>query len=72
MSEMNPFLVDIPWVTIVTQVRLVNGEEVESEQSDSTRIWGRVFSPTGTEEIIEDVPKRVFPQTNGLTRQQPF
>ncbi|PLC44573.1 hypothetical protein C0Q88_07795 [Ralstonia pickettii] len=40
-NEVNPFLIDVPQVTIVRLVRVVNGVEVETPDTDCRRIWTR-------------------------------
>lgn len=71
--DQNPFLSDMPWVTIVTQVRVVDGIEIETPTEDCVRIWGRVGS--GKDDgnpAITDNPLRVFPDKNGLSQQRDF
>ncbi|WKZ86353.1 hypothetical protein N5B55_05205 [Ralstonia pickettii] len=41
-TEVNPFLIDVPLVTIVRLVRVVNGVEVETPETDCRRLWTRV------------------------------
>lgn len=41
-NEVNPFLIDVPLVTIVRLVRVVNGVEVETPETDCRRVWTRV------------------------------
>lgn len=41
-NEVNPFLIDVPVVTIVRLVRVINGVEVETPETDCRRIWSRV------------------------------
>ena len=41
-NELSPFLVGVPAVFLITQVRVVNGVQVESLVADSSRAWGRL------------------------------
>lgn len=55
----NPFLTDVPFVALVRAVRVVGGEEVESLDEDTRRIWFRVKprltpDPIGTGELLPD------------------
>lgn len=71
--EKNPFLSDMPWVTIVTQVRIVNGVEVETPQEDCVRVWGRVGSGREDDrDIMESNPVRIIPDPDGLDKQRDF
>lgn len=70
--EPNPFLKDMPWVTIVTQVRQVGVDLVETPQSDCVRIWGRVFTSEDSTKDSQTLSARVFPHNDGLDRQLRF
>jgi len=41
-QKINPFLLDMPMVTIFKNVKHVNGERVESSNNNSKRIWYRI------------------------------
>lgn len=76
-NEVNPFLADIPVVTIVTQVKVVNGVEVETPITDCTRVWGRlngaVKRDANKRPISPDsVPVREIPNPNGMDKQRDF
>lgn len=76
-NEINPFLTDVPVVSIVTQVRLVNGVEVETPVSDCIRVWGRLNGSAKRDAnkrpIIPNTPPvRIIPDEHGMDKQRSF
>ncbi|AVH85340.1 hypothetical protein RsoM2USA_412 [Ralstonia phage RsoM2USA] len=76
-NEVNPFLTDIPVVSIVTQVRLVNGVEVETPVSDCIRVWGRLNGAAKRDAhknpiIPNSQPIRIIPDPYGMDKQRNF
>lgn len=70
--EQNPFIRDMPWVTVVTQVRQVGSDLVETPQSDCIRVWGRVLTCGDETRDIQEASVRAFPHNDGLDRQLSF
>jgi len=72
----NPFLANIPVVSVVTAVRVVNGVEVETPLSDCVRVWGRVASSSRANQskplFPTTLPVRLTPQAFDIMRQKPF
>lgn len=72
----NPFLANIPVVSVVTAVRVVNGVEVETPIADCTRVWGRVGTSNRANQvqplIPTSVPLRLTPTVYDMLRQKPY
>lgn len=73
--EINPFLLAIPIVLVVKNVRVVNGIEVETYDSDTTRIWYRVRQSIAkgqeSKDIIQD-KLRITPDLIGQDNAQSY
>mgnify|MGYP001544329788 CR=1 FL=1 len=69
-TKYNPFLTNVPLVTIVKLVRVVNGVEVETPELDCVRVFHRAVpnSSVGkqtTEIVAAPVNNRIIPDPLG-------
>lgn len=72
----NPFLTNIPVVSVVTAVRVVNGVEVETPVGDCIRVWGRVGNASHSNQDDPLIPTaqnpRLTPTRYDFMRQKPY
>lgn len=77
MSDLNPFLTNMPLVTVVTSVRAgAGGEEVESNPNRAFRVWARVRGHQSAGAIVPHLDKgdgpRVKPEQIGVNSLAPY
>lgn len=76
MSEINPFLTDVPVVVMVTSVRLSNGVLVESQHVDGNRVFGRINQSTrlnaDSKYLFGSIGNRLIPHPNGWDDIKPY
>lgn len=77
MTANNSLFANMPIVSIVTQVKNVNGVMVESPINDCIRVWGRIgvgtrLDPTINHPLIDSRNVRVTPDPQGIDKLTPF
>lgn len=76
MSELNPFLEDIPIVAMVTAVRLTNGTLVESRHIEGNRVFGRIKKSTSVNAdrvyMFGPLGNRIIPSRFGWDKIRPY
>lgn len=73
----NPFFSNLPVVSIVTNVKVVNGVSVETPLVDCVRVWGRIgvgvrLDNTLNSPLVNSANTRFIPDPQGIDKQQPF
>lgn len=73
-QEVNPFLLDMPYVLTLRPVRSINGLDVECPEADCVRVWGRINPQAAAGDMFDDITvlTRLKPDPLGRDAIRPY